>query len=77
VDKIISILQPLELLHLELLGPTQIQSINHNKYIFIIVDDFSRYIWTIFMKIKSDTFVNFKIFAKRYQKMKNIKNKNI
>ena len=41
--KVISTLQPLELLHMDLFGPTQIQSINHNKYVFVIVDDFSRY----------------------------------
>ena len=28
--KVISTLQPLELLHMDLFGPTQVQSINHN-----------------------------------------------
>ncbi len=45
--KVISTLQPLELLHMDLFGPTQVQSINHSRYVFVIVDDFSRYTWTI------------------------------
>ena len=63
--KVISTLQPLELLHMDLFGPTQVQSINNNKYVFVIVDDFFRYTWTIFMKNKSDTFEHFKNFVKR------------
>ena len=63
--KFISTLQPLELLHMDLFGPTQVQSINHNRYVFVIVDDFSRYTWTLFLKHRSDTFEMFKIFAKR------------
>ena len=38
--KIISTTQPLELLHMDLFGPTQVQSINHNRYVFVIIDDF-------------------------------------
>ena len=63
--KVISTLQPLELLHMDLFGPTQVQSINHSRYVFVIVDNFSRYTWTIFMKNKCDTFDSFKTFVKR------------
>ena len=62
---------------MDLFGPTQVQSINHNRYVFVIVDDFSRYTWTIFMKNKSDTFENFKTFVKRIQNAKDLKIKNI
>ena len=72
----ISTKQPSELLHLDLFGPTQIRSINHNKYVFVIVDDFSRYTWTLFFKHKSDTFGMFKIFAKRIKTQMNLKIKN-
>lgn len=44
--------KPLELLHLDLFGLTQVRSINHSKYTFVIVDDFTRYTWTIFWNIK-------------------------
>ena len=72
-----SIEQPLELLHMDLFGPTQVQSINHNRYVFVIVDDFSRYTWIFFLKNKSDTFDNFKVFVKRIQNIKTLKIKNI
>ena len=63
----ISTSKPHELLHLDLYGPSQVQSINHSKYVFVMVDDFSRFTWTIFLKVKSDAFDLFKTFAKRIQ----------
>ena len=48
--------QPLKLFHLDIFGPLKKQSINHNKYVLVIVDDFSRFTWTIFLKHKSDAF---------------------
>ncbi|GJZ89931.1 retrovirus-related pol polyprotein from transposon TNT 1-94 [Tanacetum coccineum] len=35
----------LELLHMDLCGPMRVASINGNKYILVIVDDYSRYTW--------------------------------
>ncbi|GJU31048.1 putative ribonuclease H-like domain-containing protein [Tanacetum coccineum] len=37
-----SISQPLQLLHMDLFGPTSIRSINHKTYCLVITDDFSR-----------------------------------
>ncbi|GKA63641.1 retrovirus-related pol polyprotein from transposon TNT 1-94 [Tanacetum coccineum] len=45
----------LNLLHMDLCGPLQIESINGNKYILVIVDDYSRYTWTHFLKSKDET----------------------
>ncbi|GJV51899.1 retrovirus-related pol polyprotein from transposon TNT 1-94 [Tanacetum coccineum] len=42
-------------LHMELCGPMRIASINGNKYILVIVDDYSRYTWTIFLRSKDET----------------------
>ena len=69
----ISTSKPLELLHLDLFGPSQILSINHSKYVFVIVDDYSRFTWTIFLKHKSDTFGCFKTFSKRIQNQFSLK----
>ena len=69
----ISTSKPLELLHLDLFGPSQILSINHSKYVFVIVDDYSRFTWTIFLKHKSDTFECFKNFTKRIQNQLSLK----
>nr|GEY41380.1 retrovirus-related Pol polyprotein from transposon TNT 1-94 [Tanacetum cinerariifolium] len=42
----------LNLLHIELCGPMQFASINGKKYILVIVDDYSRYNWTLFLRSK-------------------------
>jgi hypothetical protein len=38
-----------ELLHMDLFGPKQYTSIDGNKYGFVIVDDFTRYTWILFL----------------------------
>jgi hypothetical protein len=53
-----------ELLHMDLLGPTQYTSISGNKYGFVIVDGYTRYTWAFFLEDKSDVFVIFKSFVK-------------
>nr|GEW25668.1 retrovirus-related Pol polyprotein from transposon TNT 1-94 [Tanacetum cinerariifolium] len=45
----------LNLLHMDLYGPMRVASINGNKYILVIVDDYSRYIWTLFLRFKDET----------------------
>lgn len=37
------IVEPLELIHIDLCGPSSIESIGGNKYILVIFDDFSRF----------------------------------
>ena len=34
---------PLELLHVDLMGPTRMESMVGKRYIMVVVDDFSRY----------------------------------
>ncbi|KAJ9536225.1 hypothetical protein OSB04_un000591 [Centaurea solstitialis] len=46
---------PLSLLHMDLCGPMKFQSLAGRKYILVIVDDFSRYTWTKFLKTKDET----------------------
>nr|GEX19178.1 hypothetical protein [Tanacetum cinerariifolium] len=45
----------LNLLHMDLCGPMRIASINGKKYILMIVDDYSRYMWTLFLRSKDET----------------------
>ena len=35
--------RPLRLLHIDLMGPTRIQSLGGKKYILVVMDDFTRY----------------------------------
>ncbi|GJZ85107.1 retrovirus-related pol polyprotein from transposon TNT 1-94, partial [Tanacetum coccineum] len=45
----------LNLLHMDLCGPMRVASINGKKYILVIVDDYSRYTWTLFLRFKDET----------------------
>nr|GEU57172.1 hypothetical protein [Tanacetum cinerariifolium] len=45
----------LNLLHMDLCGPMRVASINGKKYILVIVDDYSRYTWTLFVRSKDET----------------------
>nr|GEW32873.1 hypothetical protein [Tanacetum cinerariifolium] len=45
----------LNLLHMDLCGPMRVANINGKKYILVIVDDYSRYRWTLFLCSKDET----------------------
>jgi len=53
----------LELLHMDLMGPMQVESIGDKRYDFYVVNDFSRFTWVNFNREKSYTFDVFKICA--------------
>jgi hypothetical protein len=46
----------LELLHMDLMGPTRTSTLVGRKYILVIVDDYSRYTWALLLQEKSDAF---------------------
>ena len=46
--------RPLELLHLDLMGPTRMESLGGKRYILVVVDDFTRYTYIILLRSKSD-----------------------
>jgi transposase InsO family protein len=73
--------RPLELLHMDLFGPTTYASAGGNLYCLVIVDDFSRYTWVFFLHDKSKVASIFKKFAKKAQnefdcKIKKIRSDN-
>ncbi|GJV76801.1 retrovirus-related pol polyprotein from transposon TNT 1-94 [Tanacetum coccineum] len=45
----------LNLLHMDLCGQMRVASINGKRYIMVIVDDYSRYTWTLFLRSKDET----------------------
>nr|GEV12666.1 retrovirus-related Pol polyprotein from transposon TNT 1-94 [Tanacetum cinerariifolium] len=45
----------LNLLHMDLCGLMRVASINGKKYILVIVVDYSRYTWTLFLRSKEET----------------------
>ncbi|GKA73244.1 retrovirus-related pol polyprotein from transposon TNT 1-94, partial [Tanacetum coccineum] len=57
----------LELLHMDLFGPSAVRSYGGNLYTLVIVDDYSRYTWTRLLKNKIEAFDQFEIFSKKIQ----------
>ncbi|GJT15111.1 retrovirus-related pol polyprotein from transposon TNT 1-94 [Tanacetum coccineum] len=48
-------LEILNTLHMDLCGPMRVQTINGKKYIFVIVDDYSRFTWVKFLRSEDET----------------------
>jgi transposase InsO family protein len=56
---------PVQLLHMYTVGPSRVRSMGGKWYVLIIVDDYSRYSWVFFLKIKDEVFEHFRILALR------------
>jgi hypothetical protein len=69
--------RPLELLHMDLFGPTTYASTSGNLYCLVIIDDFSRYNWVFFLHDNSEVASIFKKFAKKAQNYFDCKIKKI
>ncbi|GJR80729.1 retrovirus-related pol polyprotein from transposon TNT 1-94 [Tanacetum coccineum] len=64
---VVSMTKYLELLHMDLFGPSAVRSYGGNHCTLVIVDDYSRYTWTRFLKNKTEAFDQFEIFSKKIQ----------
>nr|GEU74493.1 retrovirus-related Pol polyprotein from transposon TNT 1-94 [Tanacetum cinerariifolium] len=64
---IVSTTRCLELLYMDLFGPSIVWSYGGNRYTLVIVDDYYRFTWTRFCKDKTEAFDQFKIFSKKIQ----------
>nr|GEW48546.1 ribonuclease H-like domain-containing protein [Tanacetum cinerariifolium] len=58
-------MQRLHLLHMDLCSPMRISSINGKRYVLVIVDDYSRYMWVQFLRSKDEVPEVIKTFLKR------------
>ncbi|GJS11444.1 putative ribonuclease H-like domain-containing protein [Tanacetum coccineum] len=72
-----SISQTLQLLHMDLFGPTSIRSLNHKTYCLVITDDFSRFSWVFFLRTKDETSAILKDFIRQIENQLNQKVKTI
>ena len=63
----VSTIRPLELLHIDLCGPMRIMS-RGGRYVCVIVDDYSRFTWTLFSASKDETLKNLLLFLKRLKR---------
>ncbi|GJT06761.1 ribonuclease H-like domain, reverse transcriptase, RNA-dependent DNA polymerase [Tanacetum coccineum] len=55
---------PLDLVYGDLCGPISPPTPSGKKYIFLLVDDYSRYMWVYFLSTKDQTFDTFKEYKK-------------
>ncbi|KAL1225767.1 Retrovirus-related Pol polyprotein from transposon TNT 1-94 [Cardamine amara subsp. amara] len=60
--------QALELIHGDLCGPISPPTPANNQYVFVLIDDFSRYMWTMLLREKSEAFDRFKRFKEIVEK---------
>ncbi|GKD37304.1 putative ribonuclease H-like domain-containing protein [Tanacetum coccineum] len=60
--KVSSISQPLQMLHMDLFGPTFVKSLMKKMYCLVVTNDFSRFSWVFFLATKDETFEILKIF---------------
>ena len=65
--------RPLELLHLDLMGPTRTESLDGKRYVMVVVDDFTRYIWVILLQSKLDAPKHVEALCTRLQNEKSLK----
>jgi len=63
----------IELLHLDLMGPTRTESLGGKRYIMVVVDDFTRYTWVILLRSKSDAPEHIEALCTRLQNEKGLK----
>ncbi|XP_070050424.1 uncharacterized protein [Nicotiana tomentosiformis] len=65
--KEVSTSRPLDLLHTDLCGPMRMPNRGGKKYNFVIVNDYSRFTRTLFLRTKDETFPVFIAFVKQIQ----------
>ena len=53
---IVSTIRPLELLHMDLFRPTRTTRLGDKRYGLVIVDDYSKFTWVMFLVHKDETF---------------------
>ena len=57
-----SVSEPLQLIHLDPCRLTTIQSLSGKRYMFVIVDDYSKFTWVFFLRLKSEATKEIKKF---------------
>ncbi|KAJ9544969.1 hypothetical protein OSB04_024676 [Centaurea solstitialis] len=58
---------PLDMIHMDLCGPTRTESLARKKYMLVLVDEFSRFTWIEFLRAKSEAAERIIAFIKRIQ----------
>jgi hypothetical protein len=59
--------RPLEIVHIDLVGPTTTMGLKGERYFMLLVDDYTRMTAVFFLKNKSESFGNFKIYKEKVE----------
>ena len=62
--KFTSIDKPLQLVHMDLCGPSRKEGTRRQKYFMLVKDDYSRLTWVSFLKEKYEALEKFKFFLR-------------
>jgi hypothetical protein len=57
--------QPGQLLHMDIVDPSQVRSTSGKWYALVIIDDYSHYSWVSFLESKDEVFEHFQSLALR------------
>ncbi|KAI3827540.1 hypothetical protein L1987_01617 [Smallanthus sonchifolius] len=68
---------PLQLLHIDLFGPTNIMSMGKKSYCLVITDDYTRFSWVYFLRTKDETAEILRSYILRIENQSNQKVKII
>ena len=63
----------MELVHIDLSGPSRTRGFYGERHFMILVDDFTRMMWVAFLKEKLEAFEKFKIFKKKVENESRVK----
>ena len=64
--------RPLDLLHMDLMGPMRTESIGGKRYVLVVVDDYSRFSFVCMLREKSETLEHLKVLFARIQNEKGV-----
>lgn len=57
----------LDLVQTNLYGPTNVRSVQGDRYFMLLIDDYSRMMWVVFLKEKLEAFEKFKILEAKVE----------
>jgi hypothetical protein len=65
--------KPLQLIHIDLFGPTRTKTLQGEYYFILFIDYYTRMMWVVFLKKKSEAFDKFKVFKEMVENENNLK----
>lgn len=69
--------EPFELVHTDVCGRLETESLNGGLYFLTFIDDFTRYVWIFVLKRKSEVFARFKEWKAMIERLTNRKLKTL